>query len=263
MVKRYLIVQFLEISFYYTLILLVSSVKPPIDPDGQYQYAIHIREEDFYALLTALRNTMLSPGGPPSLRMSVGVGSDTKPEMVSALPGIQKAGTVDEVLSVLYLHCDFLNCELLCHICEHLENQQCQQRMSSYINNLENLNNFKLQVFMKVWRGIRRAPNDTSTLLSNQNMSWNDYTINDALRVKELICKKASIPTQLVRLESICDSDLAYVSVVWILPKSIADALKQGMSDKHGDKEFQQLAIDQLIVDGDPVYKAVTDQVQY
>lgn len=195
-----------------------------------------------------------------SLKMSVGAGSDTKSEMVLALPDIQKAGTVDEVLSVLYLHCDSLNCGLLRHICEHLDSQQCQQRMSSYISNLENLNNFKLQVFMKVWRGIRRAPTNTSTLLSNQNMSWNDYTINDALRVKELICKKTSIPSQLVRLESICDSDVAHVSVVWILPKSIANTLKQRMSDKHGDEEFQKLAIDQLIIDSDFVYKA--DQVQ-
>jgi len=252
-------------EFINLLCLLVSSVESLIKSDLQCQYAVHNCEEDFYALFQTLRHTAQCEGGLKSLTMSVGAAGDTKPEihrMVLALPCIAKAENVDEVLLDLYLHCDVLNCGLLRHICEHLRNQECQQKMGSYINELENLNNFKLQIFMKVWRGIRRASSDTSTLISKQKMSWDDYKINDAVRVKDVICEQASVPSQLIRLESIRDSDFAFVSVVWLLPKSIADKLKQILPDKHGDKAFQQLAIVQLIIDGDPVYKMDTEAAE-
>jgi len=241
----------------------LDPVEPLIETDAQYQDAIYNHEDDFYALFQTLRHTVQSEdGGLPSLRMSIGAASDTKPEiMVLALPRIAKAKTVDEALLDLYLHCDFLNYGLLRHICEHVGNRECQQRMDSYVKQLENLKEFKLQVFMKVWRGIRRAPPcGTSKLVSKQIRNLDDYTINDALCVKGLICKKASVPPQLIRLESVHESDSASVSVVWLMPQSVANLLKENMSDQYTDEEFQQLAVDQLIID-DTIYNAVTDQV--
>ena len=200
------------------------------------------------------------PGGLKNLKICIGVDGDCKSKLVLALPDIEAADSVDEVVSDLYLHCDSLNCGLLQHICKHLQNQKFQQRMDSYMKELEKLKTSTLKVFMKVWRGIRRAPCNTSTLVSKQNKNWYDYTIKDAECVKELICEKVSAPSQLIWLESIQESDL--VSVVWLMPHSIAKSLKQNMSDIQEDKEFQLLEIEQLFIDGDPVYNTVTEKVQ-
>lgn len=224
------------------------------------QTAIHTLEVDFYALFQILWSMQSEPGGLKNLKISIGVDGDCKSELVLALPDIEAADSVDKVVSDLYLHCDSLNCGLLQHICKHLRNQKFQQRMDSYMKELEKLKTSTLKVFMKVWRGIRRAPCNTSTLVSKQNKNWYDYTIQDAECVKELICEKASAPSQLIWVESIQESDL--VSVVWLMPHSIAKSLKQNMSDIHEDKEFQQLEIEQLIIDGDPVYNTVTEKVQ-
>jgi len=253
---------FVNLPFTILLYLLVSSVEPLIELDVQYQYAIHNREEDFYALFQNLRQAVRSEiGGLQSLKMSVVATDENQPTINLALRDIQVADTVDQALLVLYQHCDFLNYGVLCHICNHLGNQQCQQIMGSYIKESENLKQFKLRVFMRLWRGIRRVPpHDISKLTSRQKKNWDDYTINDALCVKGLICEKASVPSQLIRLKSI-HGHSNLVSLVWLMPHSVANSLKQNMSDRHGDEEFQQLAIHQLIVDGDPVYNAVTDQV--
>ena len=133
------------------------------------------------------------------------------------LSAISNAKSVHEIISILALYWDFLNCGLLNEIVRRLGNPETKQLMEKYMEKLRQFRvKTKLGDFIGKW--ARRCPLHFSELITELGGNWRDRTLEDLENFRIELAR--AICVEGYALPCIANKP-GSVSVTWALPSSL------------------------------------------
>ena len=141
------------------------------------------------------------------------------------LSAISNAKSVHEIIAILALYWDFLNCGLLNEIVRRLGNYETKQLMEKYMEKLREFRvKTKLEDFIGKW--ARCCPPHFSEFVTEMRGDWRDRTLEDLRKLRIELARTVCVEEYALPCLTITPGS---VSVTWALPSSlpgIADTLQ-------------------------------------